>query len=103
MIAVIRQYLGLSRTRNLYFSARDSNPCTPRGPAVHYGVDNIRACLSAADRLGVRLEGVTARDLREGSLKAILALFFSLSKHKQQLKLQAEQTKQRKHDEMLSR
>ncbi|XP_066902142.1 protein sickie isoform X3 [Halyomorpha halys] len=66
-------------------------------------VDNIRACLNAADRLGVRLEGVTARDLREGSLKAILALFFSLSKHKQQLKLQAEQSKQRKHDEMLSR
>ena len=68
-----------------------------------FQVDNIRACLNAADRLGVRLEGVTARDLREGSLKAVLALFFSLSKHKQHLKLQAEQVKQRKHDEMLSR
>lgn len=46
---------------------------------------------------------MTAKDLREGSLKAILALFFSLSKHKQHLKLQAEQNKHRKQDEMLSR
>jgi hypothetical protein len=33
------------------------------------------------------VEGVTVKELREGSLKAVLALFFALSKHKQQQKL----------------
>ncbi|XP_073983864.1 sickie isoform X3 [Rhodnius prolixus] len=66
-------------------------------------VDNVRACLRAVERLGISLEGVSAKEIREGSLKSILALFFALSKHKQQLKLQAEASRIKKHDDMLSR
>ncbi|KAF6205072.1 hypothetical protein GE061_019239 [Apolygus lucorum] len=65
-------------------------------------VENIRACLVALERLGVNLEGVSVKELREGSLKSVLALFFALSKYKQRLKLQAEANKAKKHDDMLS-
>ncbi|XP_064478285.1 neuron navigator 3-like isoform X4 [Ornithodoros turicata] len=46
-------------------------------------VDNITACLSCLANLGVSTDGVTAKDIREGNLKAILGLFFSLSRYKQ--------------------
>lgn len=45
--------------------------------------------------MGVVLDGVTTKDVRDGNLKASLGLFFALSKHKQQQKQQAERDKQR--------
>ncbi|KAG8231424.1 hypothetical protein J437_LFUL011878 [Ladona fulva] len=64
-------------------------------------VDNIRSCLSVAYALGVSTDcngcAVTASEIREGNLKAILALFFALSRHKQQQKhahLQGQQQQQ---------
>ena len=36
----------------------------------------------------MNLEGITARDIRDGHLKAILSLFFQLSRYKQQQKQQ---------------
>ncbi|RZF40004.1 hypothetical protein LSTR_LSTR002407, partial [Laodelphax striatellus] len=49
-------------------------------------LDNVGACLTQVERLGVALEGISTRDVRDGNLKAILGLFFALSKHKQQQK-----------------
>lgn len=46
-------------------------------------IDNINACLSFLGNLGVHLEGITAKDIKDGSLKDILSLFFSLSRYKQ--------------------
>lgn len=46
-------------------------------------VDNITACLAFLGTIGVATEGVTAKDIREGNLKAILGLFFCLSRYKQ--------------------
>lgn len=34
----------------------------------------------------MQLEGICAKDVRDGNLKAILGLFFALSRHKQQQK-----------------
>ncbi|ESO84843.1 hypothetical protein LOTGIDRAFT_168332 [Lottia gigantea] len=51
-------------------------------------VDNINACLSFLSSLGVCVEGISAKDIKEGNLKAILGLFFSLSRYKQQQKSQ---------------
>jgi neuron navigator 2 len=49
-------------------------------------IDNIRACLTCLGELGVNVDGVQAQDVRQGNLKAILGVFFSLSRHKQQQK-----------------
>ncbi|XP_064627297.1 neuron navigator 3-like isoform X4 [Lineus longissimus] len=49
-------------------------------------VDNINACLCFLSNLGVNVEGLSAKDIKEGNLKAILGLFFSLSRYKQQQK-----------------
>lgn len=58
-------------------------------------VENIVNCLSLLERIGVTLDGITAKDVRDGNLKTILGLFFSLSKYKQQQKqLQAAQAVQ---------
>ncbi|KAG8200459.1 hypothetical protein JTE90_000540 [Oedothorax gibbosus] len=46
-------------------------------------VDNITSCLSYVGELGVSIEGVTPKDVREGNLKVILSLFFNLSRYKQ--------------------
>lgn len=43
-------------------------------------------CLSLLERIGVTLDGITAKDVREGNLKTTLGLFFALSKYKQQQK-----------------
>ncbi|KAG8313273.1 neuron navigator [Homalodisca vitripennis] len=53
--------------------------------------ENVKACLTLLSRLGVALDGITAKDVRDGNLKAILGLFFALSKHKQQQKQQTQQ------------
>lgn len=49
-------------------------------------IENIQRTLSFVESLGVLLEGICAKDVRDGNLKAILGLFFALSRHKQQQK-----------------
>ncbi|KAF2369199.1 Calponin domain [Trinorchestia longiramus] len=49
-------------------------------------VENINASLVFLSGLGVSLDGFTARDVKEGNLKAVLSLFFALSRYKQQQK-----------------
>ena len=49
-------------------------------------IDNVRACLACLREIGVSVDGVQAEDVRHGNLKAILGVFFSLSRHKQQQK-----------------
>lgn len=51
-------------------------------------IENIKACLAFLAGIGVNLDGITAKDVRDGNLKAILGLFFSLSRHKQRQKQQ---------------
>jgi len=51
-------------------------------------LDNIQASLVFLSNLGVSLEGISARDIRDGHLKSILSLFFQLSRYKQQQKQQ---------------
>ncbi|KAK6631850.1 hypothetical protein RUM43_013916 [Polyplax serrata] len=70
-------------------------------------IENIKNCLVFLASIGVNLDGITAKDVREGNLKAILGLFFSLSRHKQKQKQQhqltAEKEKlQRLHQEQKS-
>ncbi|GBO10880.1 hypothetical protein AVEN_127129-1 [Araneus ventricosus] len=48
-----------------------------------HSVENITQCLSFIGELGVSIEGVTSKDVREGNLKVILSLFFNLSRYKQ--------------------
>ncbi|EEB17692.1 hypothetical protein Phum_PHUM479030 [Pediculus humanus corporis] len=51
-------------------------------------IDNIKNCLGFLASIGVNLDDITAKDVREGNLKSILGLFFSLSRHKQKQKQQ---------------
>ena len=53
---------------------------------LFFQVENIINCLSLLERIGVILDGITAKDVRDGNLKTILGLFFALSKYKQQQK-----------------
>uniref|UniRef100_A0A3Q0TF58 Neuron navigator 3 n=1 Tax=Amphilophus citrinellus TaxID=61819 RepID=A0A3Q0TF58_AMPCI len=46
-------------------------------------IENIDACLSFLAAKGVNIQGLSA-EIRNGNLKAILGLFFSLSRYKQQ-------------------
>ncbi|XP_025097067.1 neuron navigator 2-like isoform X3 [Pomacea canaliculata] len=54
-------------------------------------VENINTCLTFLAGLGVSVEGLSAKDIKDGNLKAILGLFFSLSRYKQQQKTQQSQ------------
>ncbi|XP_074521804.1 neuron navigator 2 isoform X9 [Halichoeres trimaculatus] len=47
-------------------------------------IENIDACLSFLAAKGVNIQGLSAEEIRNGNLKAILGLFFSLSRYKQQ-------------------
>ena len=47
---------------------------------------NLQQSLSFLAARGVAVEEVSARDVQEGNLKAILGLFFQLSRYKQQQK-----------------
>ncbi|KAM3876676.1 neuron navigator 2 [Diretmus argenteus] len=47
-------------------------------------IENINACLSFLAAKGVNIQGLSAEEIRNGNLKAILGLFFSLSRYKQQ-------------------
>ncbi|XP_047103823.1 uncharacterized protein LOC124722726 [Schistocerca piceifrons] len=64
-------------------------------------VGNIKASLAALSSLGVSVDGVSARDVRDGSLRAVLALLFALSRYKQQQKQQRHvQHQHAAHDDM---
>ena len=54
-------------------------------------IDNISTCLGLLTALNIPLEGVTPNDIHDGSLKAILTVFFALSRYKQQQKQQQHQ------------
>ncbi|XP_046579006.1 LOW QUALITY PROTEIN: neuron navigator 3-like [Haliotis rubra] len=56
-------------------------------------VENINTCLTFLASLGVSVEGLSDKDIKDGNLKAILGLFFSLSRFKQQQKTQQQTTK----------
>nr|XP_057945738.1 neuron navigator 2 isoform X3 [Doryrhamphus excisus] len=47
-------------------------------------IENIDVCLSFLAAKGVNIQGLSAEEIRNGNLKAILGLFFSLSRYKQQ-------------------
>ncbi|XP_073460142.1 neuron navigator 2 isoform X7 [Aquarana catesbeiana] len=47
-------------------------------------IENIDACLSFLAAKGINIQGLSAEEIRNGNLKAILGLFFSLSRFKQQ-------------------
>uniref|UniRef100_A0A6Q2XE06 Neuron navigator 3 n=1 Tax=Esox lucius TaxID=8010 RepID=A0A6Q2XE06_ESOLU len=51
-------------------------------------LENIDACLSFLAAKGVNIQGLSAEEIRNGNLKAILGLFFSLSRYKQQQQAQ---------------
>ncbi|KAI5276297.1 Neuron Navigator 2 [Manis pentadactyla] len=47
-------------------------------------IENIDACLHFLAAKGINIQGLSAEEIRNGNLKAILGLFFSLSRYKQQ-------------------
>uniref|UniRef100_A0A672Y450 Neuron navigator 3 n=1 Tax=Sphaeramia orbicularis TaxID=375764 RepID=A0A672Y450_9TELE len=53
-------------------------------------IENIDACLSFLAAKGVNIQGLSAEEIRNGNLKAILGLFFSLSRYKQQQQHQSQ-------------
>ncbi|XP_052417189.1 neuron navigator 2 isoform X2 [Carassius gibelio] len=55
-------------------------------------IENIDACLSFLAAKGVNIQGLSAEEIRNGNLKAILGLFFSLSRYKQQQQTTNRQT-----------
>ncbi|XP_044262879.1 protein sickie isoform X1 [Tribolium madens] len=71
----------------------------PKSPSQM--LDNINLCLGVLKAQHVSgLENVSAQELRDGKLKAILALFFALSRHKQAAKQRAQQIQQNQIGEM---
>uniref|UniRef100_A0A8C2MYA2 Neuron navigator 3 n=2 Tax=Cricetulus griseus TaxID=10029 RepID=A0A8C2MYA2_CRIGR len=59
----------------------DINGC-PRSQSQM--IENVEVCLSFLAARGVNVQGLSAEEIRNGNLKAILGLFFSLSRYKQQ-------------------
>ncbi|MBN3315130.1 NAV3 protein, partial [Atractosteus spatula] len=59
----------------------DINGC-PRSQSQM--IENVDACLSFLEARGVNVQGLSAEEIRNGNLKTILGLFFSLSRYKQQ-------------------
>ncbi|XP_069485378.1 neuron navigator 3 isoform X2 [Ambystoma mexicanum] len=59
----------------------DINGC-PRSQSQM--IENVDVCLSFLSARGVNVQGLSAEEIRNGNLKAILGLFFSLSRFKQQ-------------------
>ncbi|XP_072124323.1 neuron navigator 3 isoform X1 [Mobula birostris] len=57
------------------------NSC-PRSQAQM--IENVDACLSFLAVRGVHIQSLSAEEIRDGNLKAILGLFFSLSRYKQE-------------------
>ncbi|XP_070542074.1 neuron navigator 2-like isoform X3 [Ptychodera flava] len=58
-------------------------------------LENLDSCLGCLAAKGINIQGLHARDLREGNLKAILGLFFALSRYKQQQKSQGQSSNRR--------
>lgn len=57
-----------------------------------FQLDNINACLNVLRANHVPgVDQLSSTDLRDGRLKAILALFFALSRYKQQTKQRSQQ------------
>ncbi|XP_053093979.1 neuron navigator 2 isoform X5 [Pangasianodon hypophthalmus] len=52
-------------------------------------IENIDTCLAFLAAKGVNIQGLSAEEIRNGNLKAILGLFFSLSRYKQQQQQQS--------------
>ncbi|KAK3763296.1 hypothetical protein RRG08_021119 [Elysia crispata] len=85
-------------------SREESNSYTPTGEKVKdikpkpknsaQMVENINTSLTFLAALGVSVDGVSAKDIKDGNLKSILGLFFSLSRYKQQQKTLLQQQKQ---------
>ncbi|XP_040610856.1 neuron navigator 3 isoform X4 [Mesocricetus auratus] len=59
----------------------DINGC-PRSQSQM--IENVEVCLRFLAARGVNVQGLSAEEIRNGNLKAILGLFFSLSRYKQQ-------------------
>uniref|UniRef100_A0A8C3B186 Neuron navigator 3 n=1 Tax=Cyclopterus lumpus TaxID=8103 RepID=A0A8C3B186_CYCLU len=57
-------------------------------------IENIDTCLSFLAAKGVNIQGLSSEEIRNGNLKAILGLFFSLSRYKQQQQHAQRQTSQ---------
>lgn len=72
---------------------------------IYLQYDNVEACLIILRQNCVAgVEGITTNDIIGGRLKAILSLFFSLSRYKQQSKLKAPPVRQlHSHDMMLTK
>ncbi|CAG5126704.1 unnamed protein product, partial [Candidula unifasciata] len=60
-------------------------------------VENINTCLTHLAGLGISIEGICAKDIKNGNLKSILDLFFSLSRYKQEQKVLQPPQQSRKH------
>ena len=54
-------------------------------------IDNIQHSLNFLAKKGVNISDIQAKDIRDGNLKAILGLFFQLSRFKQQQKMLAQE------------
>lgn len=66
--------------------------------------DNVEACLTVLRQNSVAgVENITTNDIISGRLKAILSLFFSLSRYKQASKLKAPVRPLHSHDMMLTK
>ncbi|XP_026866944.2 neuron navigator 2 isoform X1 [Electrophorus electricus] len=57
-------------------------------------IENIDTCLAFLAAKGVNIQGLSAEEIRNGNLKAILGLFFSLSRYKQQQQTQRQSSQQ---------
>ena len=44
-------------------------------------MENINASLVFLSTLGIGMDGFTAKDVKDGNLKAVLSLFFALSRY----------------------
>ncbi|XP_074853779.1 neuron navigator 2 isoform X4 [Carettochelys insculpta] len=60
-------------------------------------IENIDACLSFLAAKGINIQGLSAEEIRNGNLKAILGLFFSLSRYKQQQQQQPQKQHPQQH------
>ncbi|KAF4094349.1 hypothetical protein AMELA_G00014090, partial [Ameiurus melas] len=60
-------------------------------------IENIDACLGFLAAKGVNIKGLCAEEIRSGNLKAILGLFFTLSRYKQQQHVSLKQANEETH------
>uniref|UniRef100_A0A8C3B1L4 Neuron navigator 2 n=1 Tax=Cyclopterus lumpus TaxID=8103 RepID=A0A8C3B1L4_CYCLU len=87
LLAEIIQVVGKEKTHA--FDYRICKKDTDTHP-----IENIDTCLSFLAAKGVNIQGLSSEEIRNGNLKAILGLFFSLSRYKQQQQHAQRQTSQ---------